>query len=438
MNLAGRIIIKRASQAGFELEHIGCVDHILNVTTKRAGLDPKDVPHPLPEEYGALLVARQLCATMNRSSQLAEQLLKAQENYVTRPKKVIQDIVTRWWSTYSMLLRLLELKTYVDFVCSNNTTTLTNLNAAQWKLAEDIKIILHPFMLAQKLLEGEKYVTLSLVPTIIECVRRKLAEAIQVPTNTEYVNSMLQQVSKSFTANWGTGLADTQYADHSIVGPGKRHVGYRVLHMLAAFLDPRTKELKSFGAGDKTLIKNEVKRRGALMAKKQMEMRKLAAVVDPLATVVADGLAPVVAVAASCTRDVYWDLFTDLPSDRIQLPPALQDMDFALATNLEMMSYEREAYLERVVMNGVDENGENIIVFPNPLQWWAQHQGKYPILAMLSRVTLCVPATSAPCERLFSHAGLTIANDRASLLPDNAAEIIYLRVAWDKIEKLRA
>ena len=46
-----------------------------------------------------------------------------------------------------------------------------------------------------------------------------------------------------------------------------------------------------------------------------------------------------------------------------------------------------------------------------------------------------MPATSAPCERLFSHAGLTIANDRASLLPDNAAEIIYLRVAWDKIEK---
>ena len=162
---------------------------------------------------------------MNRSSQLAEQLLKAQENYVTRPKKVIQDIVTRWWSTYSMLLRLLELKTYVVFVCSNNTTTLTNLNAAQWKLAEDIKIILHPFMLAQKLLEGEKYVTLSLVPTIIECVRRTLAEAIQVPTNTEYVNSMLQQLSSSFTDNWGTGLADTQYADHSTVGPGKRHVG---------------------------------------------------------------------------------------------------------------------------------------------------------------------------------------------------------------------
>ena len=135
----------------------------------------------------------------------------------------------------------------------------------------------------------------------------------------------------------------------------------------------------------------------------------------------------------ACRR---WDLFTDLPTDRVVLPRALQDMDFVLATNLEMMSYEREQYLERVVLNGVDENGESILNFPKPLHWWAQRQGKYPILSELVRSVLCVPATSAPCERLFSHAGLTIANDRASLLPDNAAEIIYLRVAWAKIEKL--
>ena len=33
-------------------------------------------------------------------------------------------------------------------------------------------------------------------------------------------------------------------------------------------------------------------------------------------------------------------------------------------------------------------------------------------------------------ERLFSHAGLTIANDRARLLPDLASELIYLHDAW--------
>ena len=73
----------------------------------------------------------------------------------------------------------------------------------------------------------------------------------------------------------------------------------------------------------------------------------------------------------------------------------------------------------------------------NPLEWWAQHEGKYPILSSLARNVLCIPATSAPTERLFSYAGLTIADNRASLLPENAAEIIYLHVAWQKVEDLR-
>ena len=61
----------------------------------------------------------------------------------------------------------------------------------------------------------------------------------------------------------------------------------------------------------------------------------------------------------------------------------------------------------------------------NPLEWWAAHEGECPVLSSLARNALCIPATSAPTERLFSYAGLTIADNRASLLPENAAEIIY-------------
>ena len=61
---------------------------------------------------------------------------------------------------------------------------------------------------------------------------------------------------------------------------------------------------------------------------------------------------------------------------------------------------------------------------------------EFPLLSTLARTVLCIPATSAPTERLFSYAGLTIANDRASLLPENA-EIIFLRTAWRKVEELR-
>jgi hypothetical protein len=62
---------------------------------------------------------------------------------------------------------------------------------------------------------------------------------------------------------------------------------------------------------------------------------------------------------------------------------------------------------------------------------------KLPILNQIAKRLLCIPATTAPSERVFSAAGLTITNDRASLMPDHTADTIFLRmsldlaVAWD-------
>lgn len=39
------------------------------------------------------------------------------------------------------------------------------------------------------------------------------------------------------------------------------------------------------------------------------------------------------------------------------------------------------------------------------LTWWKLQKDKLPILAALARAYLCIPATSAPSERLFSTAG---------------------------------
>ena len=78
--------------------------------------------------------------------------------------------------------------------------------------------------------------------------------------------------------------------------------------------------------------------------------------------------------------------------------------------------------------------GDTIIY--NPLLWWSQNESKFPVMAHIARKVLCVPATSAPVERLFSHAGLTIANDRASLLPDMAEDLVFLHDSWDLMDEL--
>jgi hypothetical protein len=109
-----------------------------------------------------------------------DQLLASQKQMYPdeRAKKTIQDVATRWWSTYSMVQRLLHLRAHIWLVCNlplNRTNrSLVNLTESQWALLGDIDKILKPFMLAQELLEGEKYVTLSLVVTIIEKIRRNL------------------------------------------------------------------------------------------------------------------------------------------------------------------------------------------------------------------------------------------------------------------------
>ena len=70
-----------------------------------------------------------------------------------------------------------------------------------------------------------------------------------------------------------------------------------------------------------------------------------------------------------------------------------------------------------------------------PLNWWKLHEFKYKMLSILAARYLCIPATSAPSERVFSAAGWTIAKDRSRLSPEHANELIFLHNAEPAIER---
>ena len=63
----------------------------------------------------------------------------------------------------------------------------------------------------------------------------------------------------------------------------------------------------------------------------------------------------------------------------------------------------------------------------NPLICWKEYCDRFPIIAKVARRTLCIPATSAPSERAFSVAGLTISKLRSRLKPENASCLIFLK-----------
>ena len=66
----------------------------------------------------------------------------------------------------------------------------------------------------------------------------------------------------------------------------------------------------------------------------------------------------------------------------------------------------------------------------DPLEWWRSCGQFFPFLSRFARAVLAVPATSAPVERLFSHAGKVITENRAKLSSDIASDLILLHDYW--------
>jgi zinc finger BED domain-containing protein 1 (E3 SUMO-protein ligase ZBED1) len=73
--------------------------------------------------------------------------------------------------------------------------------------------------------------------------------------------------------------------------------------------------------------------------------------------------------------------------------------------------------------------------YNDPLHWWSKNCLRFPLIATLAAQLLAITATSAPSERVFSAAGLTITKGRARLDHDNAGELVFLHETVPAMEK---
>lgn len=69
--------------------------------------------------------------------------------------------------------------------------------------------------------------------------------------------------------------------------------------------------------------------------------------------------------------------------------------------------------------------------FADPLQWWKIHSVQLPHLARIAKKLLCIPATSVPCERVFSDAGNIVTKRRAALSSQHVNLLTCLK-SWSK------
>ena len=156
--------------------------------------------------------ARSLVGHFKSSTQSLEKLLEAQAATGVRiPLSVIQDVVTRWWSTYSMCQRLVILKLYIQLLVSSNKQ-IPLLTVSQWIIIEAQVAVLEPFMKIQKMLEGQKYVNISLIPYLVFKVRKHLEVSIAsysaLGENTSIL-ALLKKMQVDFNFRWYSTLTLT-------------------------------------------------------------------------------------------------------------------------------------------------------------------------------------------------------------------------------------
>jgi hypothetical protein len=421
MVAAGRLFKEKSYEAGGTTAWHGCIDHMLELITKLAFKD-------LPNSSGTMSACRSLVSFFNSSSQASSKLKNKSKAMLGVSLTVIQDVCTRWWSTYRMCERLLRLKSVLT-VLNLEGDIRVSLSEAQWAVVQDLTLLLKPFMVAQRLLEGESYVTISLIPFILYKIRNGLIQANQDPSSSPQVREVSGLMLTKFMEQFGSGEAGTVATDHQVEGVRRRSQGIPKIVLMSLFLDPRTKSAIGIPLPDQELIWHYI----------EMNLIALAISIGPPSIA-----ARVTAEAEQCVNprlhqnqyaadvnnflaelddaeidDDLWEL--DDCNDYnhgIDLIGKQGNWTAAEAVRREISKYK--------LSKGIKIRNTATGKFNCPLDWWRAHHSEYFYLSKLALKYLATPATSAPSERVFSAVGLTIAKDRARLDPDRANELVFL------------
>ncbi len=90
-----------------------------------------------------------------------------------------------------------------------------SLPVVQWIIMKALVALLKPFMIAQWLLEGETYVTISLIPYMLYRIQSGLLNALNDPLSSDQVKSVATLMIEKFSTEFGAGIG-TVVRDHLI------------------------------------------------------------------------------------------------------------------------------------------------------------------------------------------------------------------------------
>ncbi|KAL5550725.1 hypothetical protein UlMin_000901 [Ulmus minor] len=298
-------------------------------------------------------------------------------------KRLRQDILTRWNSTYLMLDSALLYRRAFEHLALSDSNYKSCPSAEEWDKVEKVWRFLKVFYDATLVFSGTKYPTANLFfPSISQCY---LTLKMALEGTDEYLRFMASMMWVKFQKYW---------ADFSVI------------LAIACILDPRYKM---------TFVKLCYKKAHGEDSLEILVVRnKLYSLFDeyksksshPTTTSVSSRANEATSHLESMKVESNLDLFKEFDD--------ITSEEFSYAHK-----YQLELYLDEPKMS----RNVNFDV----LTFWKSHQYHYPELAAMARDVLSIPVSTVASEAAFSVGGRVLDQYRSSLKPENVEAIICTR-----------
>lgn len=315
--------------------------------------------------------SKRVVTHFNHSALACYQLSKIQEELNPPKKKLIQDVPTRWNSTYYLLQRLLEVKNAIVLYATEHNIPIPTAN--EWRLMEKVVRLLQPFEEYTKLLSSNN-APISAVTPAVSVLKHFLAK--DDGDKSTGVHTMKQEFHDAITSRFERMLKDENY-------------------IIATTVDPRFKVAFTAASRGRELLLQELEN-ARLPEPEQLESTPTS---------------PAISTHEENRTDL-WACFDELVASSSAV--ASEDTENPTATSPEKK--EVDAFLMLPLL-AKDEC---------PYKWWTANKMAYPNIHKVAKKFLSAPCSSVYSERIFSEAGNIIEDSRNRLNPSKSESLLFL------------
>ncbi|CAM2098460.1 zinc finger BED domain-containing protein 4 [Lepidochelys kempii] len=341
---------------------VQCFGHTVNLIVNEAIKSQRMVQN-------LLSIARKICERVHRSAKAKEKLAELQKEYELPQHQLIQDVPSKWNTSFHMLERLIEQKRAIDEM-SIECSFRELISCDQWVVMQSVCHALKPFEVASREMSTHMS-TLSQVIPMIHILNRKIEMLFE---ETMGIDTMLKSLKEAMASRLSSTLHDPRY-------------------IFATLLDPRYKT---------SLFTEEEAEQYKLDLIRELEILSSTSDDKP----VSNGCDIGSPSTNSCGEDNLWSLMADMKKSKDLKEKAKLPEDMVLS------------YLEEEVL---EHNCD-------PLTYWDFKKSSWPVLSKLAVRFLGCPPSIVPSERLFNTSNENSSFSQSRLMIEHFEKLIFLKV----------